>query len=213
MDQGTLVRVAGGALRCPATPTAQCGAPAPPQVGVKAMSMADKAMSMADTAMPTVRPAPITSLIPISATLAANEALAVRRRAGETVLPLAFGEAGLPVHPMLRDTLATASDSNSYGPVAGLESLRDAAAGDWARRGLPTGTTLVAYAAGRKPLLFGLQLAIGADVAVPQPSWVSYAAQASMIGVRTHFVPVAPGQGGICDPAGLARAVEGARDR
>ena len=34
--------------------------------------------------------------IPVSATLAANEALARKRRAGETVLPLAFGEAGLP---------------------------------------------------------------------------------------------------------------------
>jgi aspartate aminotransferase len=33
-----------------------------------------------------------------------------------------------------------------------------------------------------------------------------------MIGVRTHFVPAPPGQGGICDPAGLARAVEAARE-
>jgi aspartate aminotransferase len=162
--------------------------------------------------MPTVRPVPTTTLIPVSATLAANEALAVRRRAGETVLPLAFGEAGLPAHPMLRDALAAASDSNSYGPVAGLHSLRQAAAGYWARRGLPTSASSVVCGPGSKPLLFGLQLAIGADVAVPQPSWVSYAAQASMIGVRTHFVPVPPGQGGICDPAGLARAVEAARE-
>ena len=29
---------------------------------------------------------------------------------------------------------------------------------------------------GSKALLFGLLLAIGTDVAVPQPSWVSYAA-------------------------------------
>jgi aspartate aminotransferase len=169
-------------------------------------------MSMADTAMPTVRPAPATTLIPVSATLAANEALAARRRAGETVLPLAFGEAGLPAHPMVRDALAAASDGNSYGPVAGLDSLRQAAAGYWSRRGLPTGASSVVCGPGSKPLLFGLQLAIGADVALPQPSWVSYAAQASMIGVRTHFVPVPPGQGGICDPAGLARAVEAARD-
>src|SRR6266542_512346 len=38
----------------------------------------------------------------VSATLAANDALAARRRAGQAVLPLAFGEAGLPVHPALR---------------------------------------------------------------------------------------------------------------
>ncbi len=167
-------------------------------------------MSMADTAMPTVRPAP--TPIPVSATLAANEALAVRRRGGETVLPLAFGEAGLPAHPMLCAALAAASDSNAYGPVAGLDSLRQAAAGYWARRGLPTSATSVVCGPGSKPLLFGLQLAIGADVAVPKPSWVSYAAQASMLGARTHFVPVPPGQGGICDPAGLARAVEAARE-
>src|SRR5450755_4384817 len=33
--------------------------------------------------------------IPVSATLAANEAMAARRRRGLPVLPLAFGEAGL----------------------------------------------------------------------------------------------------------------------
>jgi len=59
-------------------------------------------------------------------------------------------------------------------------------------------------------LLFGLLLAIGADVAVPPPSWVSYAARAAMIGARAHFVPAAPGGGGICDPAGLAAAVAAA---
>src|ERR1035438_2663382 len=205
MSQGKLVSVVGGALRCPAAPhgamprptNRRSAASRPPQLGVKAMSMAD-------TAMPTVSPEPATTPIKISATLAANEALAVRRRAGETVLPLAFGEAGLPAHPMLRAALAAASDGNSYGPVAGLTSLREAAAGYWTRRGLPTSASSVVCGPGSKPLLFGLLLAIGADVAVPRPSWVSYAAQASMIGVRTHFVPAPPGQGGICDPAGLA---------
>ena len=64
---------------------------------------------------------------------------------------------------------------------------------------------------GSKALLFGLLLAIGADVAVPQPSWVSYAAQASMLGVAPHFVPVPPGEGGVCDAAGLAATVTAAR--
>jgi aspartate aminotransferase len=147
----------------------------------------------------------------VSATLAANEALAARRSRGEPVLPLAFGEAGLPVAAALRDALAAATSSNSYGPVAGLAALRSAAAGYWQRRGLPTSSNSVVCGPGSKPLLFGLLLAIGADVAVPRPSWVSYAAQASLIGVRPHFVPAAPGEGGICDPAGLAAAVAEAR--
>ncbi len=149
--------------------------------------------------------------IPVSATLAANETLARKRRAGEPVLPLAFGEAGLPAHPLLRDALAAASGGNAYGPVAGLPVLREAAAGYWTRRGTPASAASVVCGPGSKALLFGLLLAIGTDVAVPKPSWVSYAAQATMIGVRPHFVPAPPGEGGVCDAAALARAVLTAR--
>jgi aspartate aminotransferase len=48
-------------------------------------------------------------------------------------------------------------------------------------------------------------------VAVPRPSWVSYAAQAGLAGARAHFVPAAPGEGGICDPEALAATVTAAR--
>jgi aspartate aminotransferase len=149
--------------------------------------------------------------VPVSATLAANEILIRRRQAGEPVLPLSFGESGLPVHPLLTAALAGAAGRNSYGPVAGLPGLREAAAGYWNRRGLPTGPESVIAGPGSKSLLFGLLLAIGADVAVPQPSWVSYAAQAALAGARPHFVPTPPGEGGICDPAPLVRAVTAAR--
>ena len=76
--------------------------------------------------------------VPVSATLAANETLDARRRRGEPVLPLAFGEAGLPAHRTLRAALARAAGCNSYGPVAGHAPLREAAAAYWARRGVPT---------------------------------------------------------------------------
>jgi aspartate aminotransferase len=167
------------------------------------------------TAALTVAPAPpqpdVADPLPVSATLAANEALAVRRSQGQPVLPLAFGEAGLPVHPAMRDALAAATASNGYGPVAGLSALRSAAAGYWDRRGLPTSPGSVVCGPGSKPLLFGLLLATGADVAVPRPSWVSYAAQVSLAGAHAHFVPAADGEGGICDPEALAAAVTAAR--
>jgi aspartate aminotransferase len=148
---------------------------------------------------------------PVSATLAANEALAARRLRGQPVLPLAFGEAGLPAHPALQEALAASTASNGYGPVAGFEALRSAAAGYWQRRGLATDPRSVVCGPGSKPLIFGLLLAIGGDVIVPRPSWVSYAAQASLVGARPHFVPAAPGEGGICDPAALGPAVAAAR--
>ena len=151
-------------------------------------------------------PSPIRKM-PVSATLAANEVMAARRRRGLPMLPLAFGEAGLPVHPALRGALATATACNGYGPVAGHPALRQAAAGYWTRRGLPTSPEQVVCGPGSKSLLFGLLLALGGDVALPRPSWVSYAAQAAIIGARPHFAPVAPGEGGICDPAALSDAI------
>ena len=68
------------------------------------------------------------AVVPVSATLAANEAMARRRQAGEPVLPLAFGEAGLPVPPALQDALSAVTGGNDYGPVAGRPELRAAAA-------------------------------------------------------------------------------------
>jgi aspartate aminotransferase len=149
--------------------------------------------------------------IPVSATLAANEALAARRSRGQAVLPLAFGEAGLPVHPRLQAALSQASARNAYGPVAGLPALRRAAAGYWDRRSVPTEPDAVICGPGSKPLIFALLMAVGADVAVPKPSWVSYAAQADLLGAHCHFVPAAPGEGGICDPGLLGAAVTAAR--
>jgi aspartate aminotransferase len=147
----------------------------------------------------------------VSPTLAANEALDERRRNGERVLPLAFGEAGVPVTPVLRDALATASHLGGYGPVAGSAALRAAAAGYWARRGLPTVPGDVVCGPGSKALLYGLLLNLGADVAIPRPSWVSYAAQASLTGIRPVYVPIVPGQGGVPDPDLLSAAVTAAR--
>jgi aspartate aminotransferase len=158
--------------------------------------------------------APLTAgraYVPVSATLAANERLAARRRRGQPVLPLAFGEAGLPVHPALRRALAEAAGRNAYGPVAGLPALREAAAGYFDRREMPTSPGSIVCGPGSKPLLFGLLLAIGADVAVPRPSWVSYAAQAGLIGARAHHVPTRRGDGGVCDPGQLERVIAEAR--
>ncbi len=138
----------------------------------------------------------------VSATLAANEVMARRRERGEPVLPLAFGESGLPVHPRLIAELASTADPGGYGPVAGTEELRAAARLLVSPRA--TDQPLAVFAGpGSKALLFAVLLALGTDVAVPRPSWVSYAAQARLLSVTPLFVPVAPGEGGCCDPAAL----------
>ncbi|MFC8564780.1 pyridoxal phosphate-dependent aminotransferase [Streptomyces sp. NPDC057245] len=156
------------------------------------------------------QPTPV-SPVSMSATLAADEALARRRAAGERVLSMASGEIGLPVLPALRERLAAAAGENAYGSVAGGPALRTAVAGYWERRGLSVDPGLVVAGPGSKALLFALLLAIGGDVIVPVPSWVSYAAQARLVGATPLPVPILPGQGGVPDPERLREAVADAR--
>ncbi len=142
----------------------------------------------------------------VSATLAINEETARRRAAGLPVLPLGFGEAGLPVHESLVRKLGEAAGHASYGPVAGIEDLRDAAAGYWQRRGIATSSEHVIAGPGSKPLLYALLRAMGGGVALPGPSWVSYAAQAALLRIPAELLPTLPGEGGVPDPEALDAA-------
>lgn len=146
-----------------------------------------------------------------SATLAINERLQARRAAGESVLHLGFGEAGLPVLPEIGAVLAESVTANSYGPVLGALPARAAAAGYLSRRGLPTGPDQVIFAPGSKALLFALLTVLSGDVVLPSPSWVSYAAQAALAGKAVIGVPTPPGAGGVPDPDRFAAAVTEAR--
>jgi aspartate aminotransferase len=145
--------------------------------------------------------------VTVSATLAINEETERRRAAGRPVLPLGFGEAGLPVHERLVEALSRVAGEASYGPVVGVEELRAAAAGYWSRRGLTTDPTQVVAGPGSKPLLYALLRAVGGAVALPRPSWVSYAAQASLLGLPVVSLPTLPGEGGVPDPSRFEAAV------
>ncbi|WP_232376337.1 pyridoxal phosphate-dependent aminotransferase [Amycolatopsis aidingensis] len=146
-----------------------------------------------------------------SATLAINERLAAKRAAGERVLHLGFGEAGLPVPPTVARVLAESAGSNGYGPVAGSARARAAAAGYFSRRGLPTEADRVLLAPGSKALLFALLSVLPGDVVLPRPCWVSYAAQATLAGKQVIDVPIPAEVGGVPEPQALDTALAEAR--
>lgn len=145
-----------------------------------------------------------------SATLAVNERLEARRAAGEPVLHLGFGEARLPVPVDVAQVLGEAAWRNRYGPVAGSETARAAAAGYFARRRVPTEADQIVFAPGSKPLLYALIQAMPGDVILPRPAWVSYAAQAALAGKRVLQVQAAESAGGVPDPDQLAYVLAGA---
>lgn len=146
-----------------------------------------------------------------SATLAINEAIQARRDAGEKVLHLGFGEAGLPVPDQVAAALSRAAGRNGYGPVVGLREAREAAAGWFTRRNLPTHADQVLFAPGSKALLFALLAALPGDLVLPCPAWVSYAAQAALVNKRVIDVPIPAESGGIPCPALLEQTLTRAR--
>jgi aspartate aminotransferase len=130
-----------------------------------------------------------------------NERVQARRARGERVLHLGFGEAGLPVLPEVADVLAGAASANSYGPVVGSLRARAAAAGYFDRRGLPTDADQILLAV------------LPGDLVLPQPSWVSYAAQAALVGKHVLAVPIPESAGGLPDPDRLAAALDQPENR
>jgi aspartate aminotransferase len=146
-----------------------------------------------------------------SATLAVNERLRTLSAEGVPVLHLAFGEAGLPVLPELGAVLADSVRHNDYGPVMGIPAAREAAAGYFDRRGLPTDPDRMLLAPGSKALLYALLTVLPGDLVLPVPSWVSYAAQAALTGKRVIGVPIPERAGGVPDPALLGPALADAR--
>jgi aspartate aminotransferase len=142
----------------------------------------------------------MTSRIGLSPTLATNERVRASIAAGHPVTHLAFGEAGLPVHPVLREMLDSASVKNGYPPVSGTAAAREAASGYFGRRRLPTDPAAIVFAPGSKPLLFALLLALEGDLLLPQPSWVSYEPQAQLASRAVVRFAIPQATGGVPDP-------------
>ncbi|WP_031466248.1 pyridoxal phosphate-dependent aminotransferase [Sciscionella sediminilitoris] len=152
-------------------------------------------------------------MIEHSATLAINERIARRRAAGQPVLHLGFGEAGLPVLGELAEVLRGAAGRNGYGPVAGAPGARAATAGFFGRRDLPTEAEQILLAPGSKALLWAALAALPGDLVLPAPSWVSYAAQADITGKQVIRAPIPESCGGIPDPERLDETIRAARSR
>lgn len=142
-------------------------------------------------------------LVTVSPTLAINQEIARRRAAGHDTIPLGFGEASIPIHPALTRRLGWYAGLGGYGPVEGIPALLDAAAGYWTRRGVPTRADQVVSGPGSKPLLYAVLQALGGPVALPRPSWVSYAAQNALLNQESVLIDTLPGQGGVPDPGVL----------
>ncbi|AEW97262.1 MULTISPECIES: aminotransferase class I/II-fold pyridoxal phosphate-dependent enzyme [Streptomycetaceae] len=125
--------------------------------------------------------------------------------------PAAPTDPGLPVPPWLAERLAGAAGRARAVPVGGARLVREAAAGYWERRGLPTTPERVLLAPGPGPLLLALLAVAGGDLVVarPHPAW--YPGPAALLGRRVHPVSAPAECGGVPDPVALLETVRRAR--
>ncbi|MEU7576089.1 pyridoxal phosphate-dependent aminotransferase [Streptomyces sp. NPDC041068] len=147
----------------------------------------------------------------ISPNLALDELVRERRRNGESVVHLGFGESRLPVFPPLVERLTAGSGRNGYGPVRGDLAARTAVAGYFTRRRMATEPDQVVLAPGSKPLLAALQMCVHGDTLLPRPCWNTYPPQALLAGKSVLQVPIPAGCGGVPEPTALARTIRSAR--
>ncbi len=147
----------------------------------------------------------------VSPNLALNQQVEARQATGESIVHLGFGEARLPAFPPLVERLVAGAGRNSYGPVAGGQAVREAIAGYFTRRRLPTDASQIVIGPGSKPLLMALNLVVPGDVLLPRPAWNTYAPQAELAGKKAFHVPITPAAGGVPDPGALRETILAAR--
>jgi aspartate/methionine/tyrosine aminotransferase len=131
-----------------------------------------------------------------SATLSLNERVREMWAAGRDVYHLGFGESRFPVHPKIAEALKAHVQSRSYLPTLGIPELREAIAQFYQTKfQMDVSPDRVVIGPGSKSLLYALLLALGDEVILPQPSWVTYAPQAHLVGKPVVWVPTRPEQG------------------
>ncbi len=125
-----------------------------------------------------------------SATLRINELSQQLIREGRRVYKLGLGQSPFPVPPVVVEELKANAHQKDYLPVFGLRELRGEVAEYFQRtQGLSFSAEDVMVGPGSKELMFILQLVYYGDLLIPNPSWVSYAPQANIIGRKIQWMP------------------------
>jgi aspartate/methionine/tyrosine aminotransferase len=122
-----------------------------------------------------------------------NERVREMWASGQHVYHLGFGESRFPVPAKLAEAVGAHAQQRSYLPALGIPELREAVAQFYQRKfQMAVSPSQVVVGPGSKSLLYGLVMALGEELILPQPSWVSYAPQAHLLGKPVLWVPMQP---------------------
>jgi len=126
----------------------------------------------------------------VSATLSLNERVGEMWASGKDAYHLGFGESRFPVHPKIAEALKANVQRRSYLPSLGLPELRQTIARFYQQKfQIAVSPDRVVVGPGSKSLIYALMLALGEEIILTQPSWVTYAPQAHLLGKPITWVP------------------------
>ncbi len=149
----------------------------------------------------------------VSPTLGINQLAHEKRRAGEEVFHLGFGESPFPAHPILEKALCDNAHQTGYINTSGLPNLRNKARHYHTTKfNLDPDRYECMIAPGSKLLLLAIQASVEGDILLPNPSWVSYAPQARMLQQNVSWIPTTLDETGFrIDADELKRTISVAR--
>ncbi len=149
----------------------------------------------------------------ISATLLINDRVRELWAEGRNVYHLGFGESRFPVHQKIADALKDNVQKRSYLPALGIPEVRTAIAEYYQRKfQIDCTPDQVVIGPGSKPLIWALFLALGEEIILTQPSWVTYAPQSHLLAKPVTWVPTRPETGYRLEIDVLEEVVEEARN-
>ena len=125
-----------------------------------------------------------------SDTLSINEHSIALKKKGRRIYRFGFGQSPFPVPEVVQEALRQNAHQKDYLPVQGLESLRNVVA-DHTNRILHESlynADDIFIGPGSKQLIYLLQLAHDGPLILPNPSWVSYAPQATILRKETYWI-------------------------
>ncbi len=144
-----------------------------------------------------------------SATLAINELITQRRKQGEQILHMGFGESPFPVHPLVSKALCENAGQKSYLATQGIKPLREQVSKFYEKMfNLQYPPEQIVVGPGSKVLLFDALVALDGPLFLPAPSWVSYQHQARLLEKEVYHVSTSPDDSYRLTPEALEQSLQ-----
>ena len=125
-----------------------------------------------------------------SETLLINEAQDKLRDKNNKIYKFGFGQSPFSPPQLAIDSLTSHVKEHDYLPVAGLKECREAVSKAHSSYRNNITSDDIVIAPGSKMIIYAVMACYqNATVLLPQPSWVSYAPQASLLNHNVQFVP------------------------